>query len=147
MTPQSASTCIWASFQFILVMFIFVKFFFFYIYGIELKYLFNWNLFFLLELSCGESGYGESVKSEPTSPFPPSPPDSDHSDGGGRRDSPPLSPQLSMVNVGGLNAAVGSGMVAQSQRPFAPIQSVQIQSQQVLQDNYINEVRKTLRCE
>lgn len=50
------------------------------------------------EMSSGESGYGGSVKSEPSSPFsfPPSPTGSDHSDGAYRRDSPPLSPQQSV---------------------------------------------------
>jgi len=63
---------------------------------------FNDNTTIFPELSCSESGYGESVKSEPTSPFserfPPSPTDSDHSDGS-RRDSPPLSPQLSYASI------------------------------------------------
>ncbi len=38
------------------------------------------NDVFCLEISCGESGYGGSVKSEPSSPFsfPPSPTGSDH---------------------------------------------------------------------
>jgi len=51
--------------------------------------------------SCGESGYGESVKSEPDSPVPPSSPtDSDHSSDStstSRRNSPPLSPQQSLL--------------------------------------------------
>jgi len=52
------------------------------------------------DLSSSESGYGESVKSEPISPFsdpfPPSPVDSDNSSDGSRRGSPPLSPQQSL---------------------------------------------------
>jgi len=63
------------------------------------------DLNFFPELSSSESGYDEgtsSVKSEPNSPFselfPPSPIDSDQSDGS-RRDSPPLSPQQITVGV------------------------------------------------
>ncbi|XP_023335613.1 cyclic AMP-dependent transcription factor ATF-6 alpha isoform X2 [Eurytemora carolleeae] len=51
------------------------------------------------DISSSESGYGESVKSEPHSPFsdrfPPSPVGSEHSDGS-RRSTPPLSPQISL---------------------------------------------------
>jgi hypothetical protein len=38
------------------------------------------DVLIVLEISCGESGYGGSVKSEPSSPFsfPPSPTGSDH---------------------------------------------------------------------